>query len=98
MFNNSQNKKPSTKGTADKAMTALVTTYYEEKIKGNVFGVNQQKVTLQALEEAGYDISSVIDKGEYDKTKTYSLVKIENPNETDVDKIKYTVENHLDGI
>lgn len=73
-------------------MERLTTQYYERNIKGKVFGVNRQKVTVQALEDAGYDVSKISVEN---KEKAYAFVIIADPHEKDVDKIEYKIEVHL---
>lgn len=84
---------------ANKKMIELVTKYYERDIKENAVGVNRLIVTLQTLEDAGFEIKGVKGKPgvSEDLTKAYSYIIIENPNETHKDKIIYTIENHLNG-
>jgi len=74
-------------------MSMLAEKYYNEQIKGKVFGINEQIITLVALKRAKYDIKKF--EKICDLNKSYSVIKIENPNEQNIKLIKYKIENHL---
>ena len=75
-------------------MTELVTEYFETNIKDNAAGVGRLMVTLQTLEDAGYNIGAIEGKKGV-SGDAFSYVIIENPEELDVSKITYIIENHL---
>lgn len=76
----------------DKEMTNLVKDYYENNIKGNVIGIDKQKVTITDLKNADMNVSKL----EKCNEDSYSYVIINNPMEAEKDKIEYSIENHLD--
>jgi len=80
-------------------MTKVVTQYYERDMKENMVGVNRLIVTLQTLKDAGFNIKKIEGKKGVPKdlTKAFSYIIIQNPEETDYNKIIYTIENHLFG-
>jgi len=84
---------------ANKKMTELVSQYYETNLKRNSAPVNRIIVTLQTLEEAGFNISGVKGKPgvSEDLSKAFSYIIVENSEETDKEKITYIIENHLNG-
>ena len=84
---------------ANKKMTKIVAKYYEENFKENSAQIGRLIVTLQTLEDAGYSIKGITGKPGVSKdlNQAFSYVIIENPEETDKDKIIYTIENHLNG-
>ena len=77
-------------------MAQLVTDYFERDIKENAVGVNRLLVTLPTLQDAGFNIKSI--KGKKGVVEeAFSYVIIENPEEKDVTKMIYIIENHLYG-
>ena|GEM_PF-6153155 len=79
-------------------MKTMASRYFDEKIRGNVIGINKQIISVGTLEKAGYDISGLKDPESgiaCDKENSFSYIIIGDPAETDYDKITYTVENHL---
>ena len=84
---------------ANKKMTKLVTKYYERDLKENTVGVGRLIVTLQTLKDADFNIRGVKGKPGVSKdlNEAFSYIIIENLEETDIDKIVYTIENHLNG-
>ena len=87
-------EKVNEKVNLEEKMTAMVSSFYEKNIKGKVIGVHRQIVTLEDLQKQDYDISVFIKSS--CKLESFSYVILEDAQETDVAKIKYTVENHLD--
>lgn len=75
-------------------LTEKATKYYHDyvEVASQSFGINEHKVTLEALTIAGMDIKN-FDKQECDKG-SYALIKIEL-NEDGEPKSNIKVENHL---
>ena len=78
----------------EEEMAEMVSSFYDKNIKGKVIGVDKQIVTLKDLQSQAYDINHFI-IAECD-LESYSYVVLDDPQETDVKKIKYTIEHHLD--
>ncbi len=74
-------------------MKRYVSKYYDETIRGKVIGIDRQIVTIRDLEKAGFNINEFKEKCNMEES--FSYVILENPKERDIEKIKYTVENHL---
>ena len=75
----------------DGEMNKVVDSFYNDRIRGKVIGIKKQLVTLSALDKAGYDVSALKNAG-CNMDNTFAYVVLEDPNETEFDKIKYTIE------
>lgn len=92
------NRQEASAKALEKEMTNLTSRYFDEFIRSKVIGINKQIITIDTLEKANYDISKLKDPytGQTcDKENSFSYIIINDPAETDYDKISYTVENHL---
>lgn len=78
----------------EEKLLSIVETYYNDKIKGKVIGIKEQIVTLNTLEKAEYDIT-IFKEANCDLEESYSSVILEDPNETNLDKIKYSIQCYL---
>lgn len=76
----------------EKEMGEKATKYYQDYIEGKVFGIDNHKITLEALSNAEVDIKNFDDK-KCDKT-SYSLIKVKL-NEKGEPEGEIEVENHL---
>lgn len=77
----------------EEEMTKLAGQYYEEQIKGKIKGFDMHEVSLEALENAGYDITMFKEK-DCDLT-SYSLIKLELDENREVVGDDYEIENFL---
>ena len=72
--------------------TSLAKKYYEEQLEGKVLGFDNHEISLEAMEQVGYDITPFTEKN-CDKS-SYSLIKLTLNEESEVVG-DYEVENHL---
>ncbi len=76
----------------EEELTSLAGKYYKEQLEGKVLGLDNHHITLEALEESGYDISMFTEKS-CDKS-SHAIVKLELDENREVVG-DYTIENHL---
>lgn len=74
-------------------MLTLVDTYYNSIIKEKIVNVSKYIITIDSLEKTGYNIDNFKN---CKKETTYAEVIIENPNETNKDLIKHSIDVYLD--
>lgn len=75
-------------------MSELVSSFYDKYIKGMTVGIHRHIVTLKDLEAQEYNINhfTILECD----MESFSYVILDDPMETDIAKIKYTIEHHLD--
>ncbi len=78
--------------TLETKFTSLAGKYYKEQLEGKVIGFDNHKISLEAMEQVGYDISLFTEKN-CDKS-SYSLIKLKLDENREVVG-DYQVENHL---
>ena len=76
----------------DKLMTELTEEYYNTYIKGRIFGINKQKVTLETLEKNTKNDIGILEKCDKD---SYAYIIVFNSSEARIKKIEHTIETHL---
>ena len=60
----------------EKELNEKASTYYEENLKDKVLNIDNHKVSIEALESSGVDVTSFTD-AKCDKTASYVLIQLE---------------------
>ena len=76
----------------EKLMTELTEEYYNAYIKGRIFGINKQKITLETLKKNTKKDIGILEKCDKD---SYAYIIVFNSSEARIKKIEHTIETHL---